>query len=293
MIDLRILEQFVTFYHTGTLSDTAEKMHISQSTLTRNMQKLEADFGVSLFSRTRNSIALNANGLMAAEEAELLLRQADALLLHVRNFDYRNRTILLGVCTPIFTSDLIRRLNNLYPEAAISAETKSISHLTEGLQKGDYQLILLPFCPKEEAFFAAKLCEEHLSFLLPKTHRFARRDSLSVSEMNGENILLFQDIGFWHDLVVEKMPDSRFLLQSERYSFLELTENSVLPVFTTNFAPLPTQDSNRVAIPITDPEFHVTYYLVCRKENRAKYSSLFSGIASQPIRSNLADSLSS
>lgn len=284
MIDLHILEQFVTFYQTGTLSGTADKLHISQSTLTRSMQKLEAEFGVSLFSRTKNSISLNENGTVAAKQAQMLLRQAENMILHVRDFDYKNRSILLGTCTPVFTPDLVRRITGLYPHAAISAETKDIPYLTEGLKNNTYQLILLPFCPKEEAFSATKLCEEHLSFLLPKNHRFAKRNSLSVSELNGENILLFQDIGFWHDLVVRKMPESRFLVQSERYSFLELTENSVLPVFTTNLAPAPSEDSNRVSVPITDTEFHVTYYLTCKKENRAKYASLLSGIAEHPIR---------
>lgn len=39
MVDYEILEQFVTFHQTKTLRETAEKMHISQPTLTRNMQK--------------------------------------------------------------------------------------------------------------------------------------------------------------------------------------------------------------------------------------------------------------
>ena len=39
MIDYNILEQFVTFYQTGTLRGTAKKMQISQPALTRNMHK--------------------------------------------------------------------------------------------------------------------------------------------------------------------------------------------------------------------------------------------------------------
>jgi len=138
--------------------------------------------------------------------------------------------------------------------------------------------VLLPFCPEDDGLSCRKWGEEHLSFLLPKRHRFARRKSLSVSEMNGENMLLFQDIGFWHDLVVEKMPDSRFLVQTERYTFLELIENSTMPVFTTDYYHNELIDSipapSRVAVPITDPEFNVSYYLVCRKEHSQKFSGL-------------------
>ena len=97
--------------------------------------------------------------------------------------------------------------------------------------------------------------------------------------MNGENMLLFQDIGFWHDLVVDKMPDSRFLIQTERYTFLELIENSTMPCFTTDSfrdifpGALPAAD--RITVPIADPEFNVSLYLVCSKTNQCNLNILF------------------
>lgn len=278
MVDYNILEQFVTFYQTGTLRETAEKMHISQPTLTRNMQKLETEFEVPLFHRTKNSISLNETGLLAAEDAEMLLKQTDNMLQHARDFDRKNRTITFGSCTPILIPELIRRITDTYPMAAISSETKNISQLLDGIRNGTYQLVLLPFCPEDDDLSCRKWGEEHLSFLLPKRHRFARRKSLTVSEMNGENMLLFQDIGFWHDLVLEKMPDSRFLVQTERYTFLELIENSTMPVFATDYfrnsAPDTAAAVSRVAVPITDPEFNVSYYLVCKKEHFKKFGNL-------------------
>ena len=91
-------------------------------------------------------------------------------------------------------------------------------------------------------------------------------------------MLLFQDIGFWRDLVEEKMPDSRFLVQTERYTFRELVENSTLPSFTTDFyqvsLSLTTANETHVKIPIADPEFNVTYYLVCKKKNAKKFAGL-------------------
>lgn len=278
MVDYNILEQFVTFYQTGTLRETAEKMHISQPTLTRNMQKLETEFDVPLFQRTKNSISLNETGLLAAEDAKMLLKQTENMLRHARDFDRKNRTITLGSCTPVLIPELIRRITASYPMASISSETQNTAQLLDGVRNGTYHLVLLPFCPEDDELSCRKWGEEHLSFLLPKRHRFARRKSLSISEMNGENMLLFQDIGFWHDLVVEKMPDSRFLVQTERYSFLELIENSTMPVFTTDYYRDKLSDnapaSLRVEVPITDPEFNVSYYLVYRKEHSSKFHGL-------------------
>lgn len=286
MVDYEILEQLVTFYRTGTLRETAEKMHVSQPTLTRNMQKLEAEFGVPLFSRTKNSISLNETGILAAEDAQMLLRQTENMLQRARDFDRRNRTIMLGVCTPVYVPELIHRITAVCPAAAISSEVQKVSNLLEGIKEERYHAVLLPFCPEDDDLSCRKWGEEHLSFLLPKRHRFARRKSLSVSEMNGENMLLFQDIGFWHDLVAEKMPDSRFLVQTERYTFMELIENSTMPVFTTDYAFDSFSDAipvgSRVSVPIIDPEFNVTYYLVCKKNASKKLFDFISSISILP-----------
>lgn len=276
-MDYAILEQFVTFYQTGTLRETAERLHISQPTLTRNMQKIEAEFDVPLFIRTKNSIALNETGYIVAEDAQMILKHTDNMLRRARDFNRAQRTILLGTCTPVLIMEIMQKLSVLYPQATVSSETQNIPQLLEGLDNDVYQLILLPFCLEEQHLHAVKWQEEHLFFLLPKQHRFAHRKFLSVSEMNGENMLLFQDIGFWRDLVEEKMPDSRFLVQTERYTFLELVENSTLPSFTTDFyhasLSLATNE-NRVKIPIADPEFNVTYYLVYKKKNAKKFAGL-------------------
>ena len=70
-------------------------------------------------------------------------------------------------------------------------------------------------------------------------------------------------IGFWNDLVLEKMPASKFLVQSSRFEFEELANNSTLPRFATNLSKDKEQlEGERMVIPLSDPEAQVTYYLV-------------------------------
>lgn len=275
MIDFQILEQFVTFSRSETLYETARQLHVSQSTLTRGMQKLEAEFGVPLFTRTKNSISRTEAGRLAASEAELLLRQYENMLHRVREFDRKSRTISIGACAPIPVSPLVQRVTEVYPHIAISSELKKVPQLLEGLKNDAYQFIILPYRPEDDDLLANRLCEENLFLYLRKQHHFAKRKSVNIEEMNGENMLLFQDIGFWHDLVLEKMPNSKFLMQTESYTFQELILNSTMPVFTSDAFPEDLPGVNRVRVAISDPEFHVTYYAVCKKENRNRFRDLF------------------
>lgn len=276
MIGYDELKQFILFAQTGTLAKVAEEFHISQPSITRAMQKIEAEFGVPLFNRAKNRIELTSAGMLAAEEAARVTRQTEEMLRRVRAFDRANHTISLGSCAAVPISELFRKINAAFPEATLSSELKNLPELTKGLDDDTYQLIILPYKPEQPELVSVKAGEEHLLFCLPVDHRFANRDSLTMADMNGENMLLFQNIGFWYDIVREKMPDSRFLVQSERYSLEELILNSVLPCFSTN---LTLADSsgreNRVHVPITDPEVNVEYYLVCKKENRQKFAALF------------------
>ena len=74
MLNLLELEQLVAFADWGRLSKAAENLNISQPTITRTMQHLEYSFGVSLFSRSKNHIALNETGWKAVEYARQLLK---------------------------------------------------------------------------------------------------------------------------------------------------------------------------------------------------------------------------
>ncbi len=279
MIELYELRQFAAFADCGTLSEAAEILHLSQPALSRNMKKLEEELGIPLFSRRKNRLELNENGKYVYELTKELLAAADSLADKAQAFDRRHRTISLGLCSPAPAWLLTPLLNSLYPGKTIQTETAQEEALLSGLKGGSYQLIVLPQKVEGEEYFAKECGRETLVFALPKGHRYARRKSLSFAEMNGENMLLMNDIGFWNFVQTEKMPDSRFLTQSDRFSFNELLGASSLPSFTTDLANKYIETGKgRIEVPISDPDASVTYYLVCRKETKKEYQALFSAL---------------
>ena len=66
----QLLEQLVYFEKYGTLTDVANKLLITQPTVTRGMQKLEDELGVELFKRSVNKLTLTKTGEFAAKEAK-------------------------------------------------------------------------------------------------------------------------------------------------------------------------------------------------------------------------------
>ncbi|MCM1060200.1 MAG: LysR family transcriptional regulator [Eubacterium sp.] len=274
MIEISQLEQLAAFAEYGTLSKAAEELFISQPTLTRAMQKIEEEFRVPLFEHKKNKLTLNENGQLAVEYAKKVLNDCRDMVNRVRAFDRAAHTILVGSCAPAPLWSLLPMLSNAYPDLTVGSEIREIERLSEGLRENFYQIIILPQNPENPDWDAVPCGEEHLYFSLPKSHRLSGASGLYMKDLDGENMLLLSEIGFWHDLTVRKMPNSRFLLQNERFAFNELVSCSVLPSFTSDIAleypDLHPQNTDRVNIPIWDEEANVVYYCCYLKKNADK-----------------------
>ena len=281
MIEIYELRQFAAFAGCGTLSEAANILHLSQPALSRNMKKLEEELGVALFTRRKNRLELNENGKYAQELIQKFLEEADSLPVKMREFDRKNRTLTIGVCAPAPIWILTPFIYNQFPHMTVQTEMADEKALLEGLENHTYHLAVLQRPPENPGLFVRECGRESLMFALPKGHRFARRKSLTFEEMNGENMLLMSDIGFWNFVRTEKMPDSRFLTQDDRFNFSELIRASSLPAFTSDLAEKYFDTKmDRTLIPISDPEATVTYYLACRKEEKKEFHGLFSSLRS-------------
>ncbi len=282
MIETYLLENLAAVARLGTLSAAAEELHVSQPSLTRSMQKLEDILEVPLFDRTKNHVALNEYGRTAAEHAERILEQQDEMVRLIRGAYRASRTIVLGSCAPAPLWQIQPILTRLYGDMTISTEIPDDEALLKGLQNDTYQLAVFHEEPSDPSLYFAICGEEHLNIALPPHHPLAGRAKLSLAEIDGISVLQQTVVGFWYKACKAKMPHAHFLMQDEHETFLEIINASSLPTFSTNItlARNPERAATRVHIPLTDPEVNVTYYLACKKENRARFKALFSEILS-------------
>ncbi len=250
MIETYLWKQLVALAKYGTLSEVANRLNLSQSALSRSMQKLEQHIGVELFVRKKNSIALNDNGILAAQFAEKILALADDALEKIREFDRKNRTIFVGSCAPVPLHEIIFLLTQDFPDVSIHSELKDDQYLISGLQNDLFNLAILHERPNDENFFSLKC--------------------------GGEKVLLYSKIGFWYHLCLQKAPNAKFLMQSERDVFKELVEVSPFLSFTTDVL-IKTGHAQKNCIykPILNTEANVTYYCACKSNQKNRFKNLF------------------
>lgn len=279
MIELQQLRQLICIVEEGTLSKAAEKLLLSQPALSRSMQRLEADLGVQLFDHHSNKIILNENGKRMLKHAKKIIKQMDEMVLDVQNFDALNKTLVVASCTPAPLWDIEPLLRTHYPQVKIKCVMVDENELQKGLDEGQYQMIISPYMLDEKGYLSVPYLEEDLSISLPKDHRLASRKELSFKDFAGETMILYSNTGYWHDLHQRMMPSTKFLLQNERSTFNEIVKASTLPSFTSNLSiKREGKITNRVIIPLSDDEAHVTFYLSILSKNKRHYQEFFKAI---------------
>lgn len=274
MPELYQLEQLVSVAKYGNLSKAAEELHISQPALSRSMQKLENELKVSLFERQKNKIALSPIGELAVEYAQKVLDQMQDMINRVRSFDRSLHTISVGSCAPAPLWDIVPVLSSSYSDMTVSCDIKDQDKLVQGLADRTYQIIITTFPIRDPDVYCTKFGEERLFFSLPPGHALSSAKGLHFKDLDGETMLLYSKIGFWHEVHQQEMPSAHFLLQEERFAFTELVRASALPAFTSDLALKSSGNpDNRVIIPILDESAHVVYYCSCLSGKKKKLSA--------------------
>ena len=284
MIEMNLLAQFAAFADAGTLTRAAEKLHTSQPALTRAMKKLELELGVPLFVRSKNHLALTETGRYALPYAKRVLQENLDFCSRVRSYERSLHTISIGYCAPVPQMVLTPIINSVFEGKTISADMKDDASFAEGLRNNIYQLAVTHTIPDGDDLFVKKCGSEKLFLSIPPSDALAFYPEIHLKDLDGRPILLLSHIGFWMQMTKDKTPNTRYLLQVQRDSFLELAQNSDYPFFVSSYFMHRGEDMpGRINLPIVDEECQTDYYLVCLKRDAKRYEPLFRQIDEQTI----------
>lgn len=271
MAELNQFYQLVAIADTGTLSKAAEVVHISQPALTRSIQKLEAEWNVTLFDRQKNKITLNQTGELAVQYARRVLDDVENMTKVIQAYERSLRTISIGSCAPGPLLELYPILTERFSGMTISSEMRNPDILLPELEKNTYQLIITTHPIEAPNMICREFRTEQLYLTVPPAHPLANRHSgIYLEELAGETMLLYKEIGVWSSLIETKMAQTKFILQDQEEAFASLVQASALPAFATNLT-LDNGDrrQNRAILPILDPEATITFYCCVHQSNKA------------------------
>ncbi|WP_406376185.1 LysR substrate-binding domain-containing protein [Streptomyces sp. NBC_00647] len=219
MLDLRQLRYFVAVAEAEHVGRAAERLHISQSPLSRQIAQLEKNLGLTLFERSQQRIRLTSDGRVFLTEAQALLRHADRL----ENLGRRlGRGEEGGLCigyvadamhTGVLPSAL-RTLRDQRPGIHVALYDQESSEQFEGLRQRSLDIALVRTPPPEDDpdLNAAPLLRDPLLLALPERHPLARREEVTPDDLDGQPWIAVGDARdpAWRDTFVASCVASGF-----------------------------------------------------------------------------------
>lgn len=274
MINIDFLEYLIVYAESENLSKASRTLHISQSALSRAMQKVEDYVGVPIFTRTKNKLSLNETGKELIKNAYLVIEAERLMKERTITFHNKSTNISIGAVAP---GPMIKYGNLLYstfPNKNIVSKIEDKNTLIEKLKNGIYDCIFTDCEVKDDDLISQFAYTENLYITIPKAHFLAgRKRGVTFSEIDGQSFLVSNNLGIWDEIIAKNLPKSKFFPQAMD-NLYEIINTSTIPNFSTNITiPLRTE-LERISLPILDRDATVNFYISYKKEDKNKLKKL-------------------
>ena len=209
-------KDFLTIAECGSYEKAAEELYTTQSTLTKHIQKLEAELGTILFDRTSRSVRLNECGRLLLPYAQQTLQiereYQMALSSYTRETQY---TISIGSVTNIVAyriSDIFVKFQRKYPNYHLDVDGGSPYTVYQNLINGQYDFAFLRYTDKTDIrnIVTVPFTTDRLAITCSKSHPLASRTTVQMKELEKENILMFKEHTFMYDFINDACTASGF-----------------------------------------------------------------------------------
>ena len=215
--DLADLRAFLSVVDLGSFRAAADNLHLSQSAVSRRVDKLEEALGVELFVRTTRRIELTTIGRTFVHKARSVMHEFESALVGIADFAERISGVVTVACVPSavghFLPGVIRRFHALHPRIRVRLIDESSAELLLAVANGEADLGLTYIGTQEPDIEFEPLLEDRFVVACTSDHplarhkrvswsEIARHDFISLAQGSGNRFLLDQALAH-----VERKPD--------------------------------------------------------------------------------------
>ena len=292
-MDIKQISYFMAVAQEGSFSRAAEKLEVSQPTLSTAVKKLEEELGAELFYSFNRRQNLTDEGLRLKEGAAKLLEVYQETIENVKLSDYvGSGAVTLGL-SPLFGAcffgDLIPSFSAAYPNIKINMLEDGANKIDELVEKGEVDLAVTLNTERTASFASCHFSTQRNVALLHKKHPLANAKSITVADLKEDSFAIFNQDFILNRQIMSACHAAGFrpkiaLLSSQWDFMVELVSRnravSILPKPVLDKHP----DPNVVCVPLMDS---MKYWDIVLAWNKQKYMSKSCRLFLDYVKENL------
>lgn len=171
-LEFQALEHFVVVARMKNFTRAAAELHLSQSALTRSIQRLEELFGQPLFERKPREVALTDLGALLLERATEILKLVEDTFSELSEAGRRGRIRLGAIPTiaPYFLPGLLGDFAGRFPDISVVVQEDTTESLIRRCSHGEIDLAILALPVEAKYLEVEPLFSEELLLVVPAGH---------------------------------------------------------------------------------------------------------------------------
>jgi DNA-binding transcriptional LysR family regulator len=186
-IDLDGLRGFVSVAELGSFHDAATAIAVSQSALSRRVQKLEEALGVILLERTTRRVALTSVGREFLPRARRLIDELEESLVSIRDITERQAGRVTIACVPsvtyYFLPAALRRFNGLFPQIRVRIIDDTARAVLQRVRDGNAEVGVTFLGQTDEDMAFVPVMRDPFVLACRSDHPLAQQDVVRWAEL--------------------------------------------------------------------------------------------------------------
>ncbi|MBN9692432.1 MAG: LysR family transcriptional regulator [Verrucomicrobia bacterium] len=195
-LDSRQLQAFAILARTGSFTQTAREMFLTQSAVSHSMKALESDAGCRLLDRVGKKVMLTQAGEHLLKHAEIILREMQAAREGIEQLGKWGRGRLrIGATATICTALLppvLREFKESFPQSLIQVEPGDSRELILSLERQRIDLAVMLAEAADERFETIPIFTDELMFITSPMHSWATDGVAPRSEIARQNLIVYR-----------------------------------------------------------------------------------------------------
>ncbi|MFD0693855.1 LysR family transcriptional regulator [Paenibacillus sp. GCM10027628] len=186
-MELLQLQYFLAVARLEHVTEAAQSLHVTQSSLSKTIQRLEEDLGVPLFDRTGRKLRLNEFGSRFLRRAERALFELEQGKQEISDLSSPEQgTLELAVTTASTLPNILREFRKKRPNIQFHVQMLSTQKMVTLLHRGEVDFCLSSPPIQEDDIECQIVFIDPILVAVPKRHRLANRSSVSLIELRNE-----------------------------------------------------------------------------------------------------------
>ena len=211
-MELRQLRYFVAVAEELHFRRAAQRLHISQPPLTRQIAALEAELGCRLLERTRRRVELTAAGEAFLRQARTMLGELEVAVSTARAIGAGQAGVLrigfVGSALSSIVPAAVQRFRRARPDVEVQLRERSTTQALRALASGELDVGLVrPPIDGDDTLLAEFVMRERTIAAIPTGHELAALRRIPLARLAAQPLVMFprgQAPGF-HDLLIGRM----------------------------------------------------------------------------------------